>query len=95
MESREAYIRRLEAQLKEWSVKIGQWAARAEHAEERVKQEYAKQIAELRAKQEAAQAKLKELRAASEEAWAALKDGVEHAWQDLKTAYETALSKFK
>ncbi len=95
MEPKDRYIRKLEDQLKEWSVKIGQWAARAEHAEERVKQEYARQIQDLRARQDAAQAKWKALKAASEEAWPLLKDGADRAWPDLKTAYEAALAKFK
>lgn len=41
------------------------------------------------------QAKLAEIKAASEEAWEILKTGAEHAWNDLKSALDAAVSKFK
>ena len=52
MGKKEAYIEKLEAQLREWSSKIDELKARADKAKADVKLEYEKQIGELRTKQE-------------------------------------------
>ena len=52
MGKKEAYIEKLEAQLREWSSKIDELQARADKAKADVKLEYEKQIGELRTKQE-------------------------------------------
>jgi uncharacterized coiled-coil DUF342 family protein len=92
---KEAYHDKMEAQLREWSAKIDLLKAKADQAEAGVKIEYYKQIDGVRAKAEAARAKLNELKASSEGAWESLKGGVESAWTDLKTSVEGAISKFK
>jgi uncharacterized coiled-coil DUF342 family protein len=92
---KEAYQDKMEAQLKEWSTKIDQLKAKADQAEAGAKIEYYKQIDGMRAKAEAARAKLNELKASGEGAWESLKGGVEGAWTDLKSSVEGTLSKFK
>ncbi|MDO9116565.1 MAG: hypothetical protein Q7U39_01290 [Nitrospira sp.] len=82
----------MEAQLREWSARIGQWKAKADQAEAGAKIEYDKQINEVRAKVDAAEVKLHELKASSGDAWETLKGGVERAWTDLKTAVNGAQS---
>jgi hypothetical protein len=85
----------MEAQLREWGAKIDELKAKADKAEASAKIEYLKQVEALKAKRDAAQAKLGEIKAASEEAWEILKTGVEHAWNDLKSALDAAVAKFK
>lgn len=92
---KEAYQEKLEAQLREWTAALEQLKARADRAEADAKIEYYTQIEGVRAKVDAAEAKLRELKASSGEAWETLKGGVEQAWADLKTAVEGAVSKFK
>jgi hypothetical protein len=48
----------------------------------------------LKAKWDAAQTKLGEIKAAGEEAWEILKPGVESAWSELKAAIDGAATKF-
>lgn len=92
---KEAYIEKLDAQLREWGAKIDLLKAKADKAEAGAKIELHKQLDAVRARQESAQAKLKELQAVSEDAWETLKDGSERAWHELKVAVESATSKFK
>jgi hypothetical protein len=45
--------------------------------------------------EKAVSAKLAELRAAGDDAWEAIKTGVESAWSELKQGLDQATSKFK
>jgi predicted nucleic acid-binding Zn-ribbon protein len=85
---KEAYQEKLEAQLKEWSAKAKELQAKAETAKADAKVELQKHLDSLRAKQEAAQEKLKEIKEAGAAAWEKTKPGVEKAMADLSSAWE-------
>jgi len=53
-----------------------------------MKIERRKRIDDLKAKYQAAQSKLAELKAASGEKWGVLKTGVESAWNELEAAFK-------
>lgn len=95
MSLKDAYIDKMEAQLREWGAKIDELKAKTDKAEAGAKIECMKQLDSLKAKRDAAQTKLGEIRAAGEEAWESLKTGVEGAWSELKAAIDGAASKFK
>jgi len=95
METKTAYQEKMEAQLKEWSAKIGELAAKAEKAQADAKIEYQQQLEGLRAKQQEVEENLKKLRQAGEEAWEDWKTGVQKAWDDLQGAWESAVARFK
>jgi predicted nuclease with TOPRIM domain len=85
---KEAYQEKLEAQLKEWSAKAKELQAKAETAKAEVKVELQKHLEGLRAKQEAAQEKLKEIKETGAHAWEKAKPGVEKAMSDLNSAWD-------
>ena len=95
MENKEAYRKKLEAQMREWSAKIDLLKARADQAEAESKIEYSDRIEDLRQRKEALQAKLRELQNASDAAWKDIKVGTERAAADLRDALQSAFSKFK
>ncbi len=95
MESKDVYKAKIDAQLKEWSIRIADLKAKAELAEANVKVEYLKQVEALRAKKEEAEVKLDELKKAGDDAWEALKAGVEQAALELKDSINSAIAKFK
>jgi uncharacterized coiled-coil DUF342 family protein len=95
MKSREEYIDKLAAQLKEWSAKIDDLQSKAHVAKADAKTEYENQIRQLKIKRDAATQKLQELKGASNEAWDTLKAGAETAWADLEKAFAAAKEKFK
>jgi len=95
MSRKEAYQKKLQAQLDEWKAEIDKLKAKADKKEADVQIEYYKQIESLRVKQEAARVKLHELERAGENAWEDLKAGIESAWDDLSNAVQSAVSRFK
>jgi chromosome segregation ATPase len=86
---KKAYIEKLEAELKEWSARIGDLAAKAEQMKEEKKREYREQLEMLRAKQEAAGKKLHDLKEASGKAWEDMKSGVDRAEGGLAQSRRT------
>lgn len=92
---KDAYAEKMEPQLREWGAKLDELKAKADKAEASAKIEYHKQIDSLRSKQDATGAKLRELRAARDDAWEAIKQGVEGAWTEMKNAMDQAAAKFK
>ncbi|MCA1784543.1 MAG: coiled coil domain-containing protein [Desulfotignum sp.] len=95
MSKKEAYEKKLEAQLQEWKTDIDKMKAKADKADAEAKLEYYKQIEDLRTKQEAAQKKLTELKASGGDAWEDLKSGIELAWTSLGESIKSARSRFK
>ena len=95
MSMKEAYEKKLQAQLDEWSAEIDRLKAKADKAEADAQLDYYKKIEELRVLQEQARDKLVELEAATDEAWEDLKAGIESAWDSLSVAVRSAVSRFK
>jgi uncharacterized coiled-coil DUF342 family protein len=95
MKSREEYIDKLAAQLKEWSAKIDDLESKARATKGDVKTGYENHIRQLKDKRDAAMQKLQELKGASTDAWDTLKAGAETSWADLKNAVTAAKKKFK
>ena len=95
MTEKEAYQKKRRAQLREWQAKIEGLKARADKtaAEQQIK--FYKEIESLRKKQEYARKKLDELESAGEETWKEIREKVETARNDLKTAMDQILVKFK
>ena len=95
MDKRKAYEEKFEAQLKEWSAEIALLKAKADKATAEAKIEYYKVIEAFQRKQETAMMKLQELRGAGDDGWEDLKIGAEKAWAEVKTAFQSAASRFK
>lgn len=95
MNKRKAYQEKLDAQLEEWNTQISLLRAKADKAKAEAKLEYYKMVEALQPKQDNAKTKLKELKAASDDAWEDLRAGVEKAWAEVKSALDAAASKFK
>jgi len=95
MKIHDAYKEKMAAQLKEWSAQINLLEAKVEKAGADMKVRRAKEIVNLRAKQNAAAEKMKELEKATGEAWDQTKETADKIWEDLKTGIAAAHSKFK
>lgn len=95
MSMKEAYQKKLQAQLDEWSAQIDQLKAKAGQTGADAQIAYEKQIKELRSMQEAARDKLTELKKTGDDAWEDLKAGMDSAWNSLENAVKLAMSRFK
>lgn len=94
MSMKQAYEKKLESQLDEWSAEIDKLKAKADSAEADAQLEYYKKIEELRSMQEAANEKLGELKEASDDAWEDLKAGMDSAWDSLSRSIKSATARF-
>ena len=95
MDKKQAYVEKMQSQLKEWSLEIDRLKAKADEAKAEAKIEYAKRVEELRAMHENASKKLDELKASSDVAWEDLKTGIDASWSALSSAIKSAFSHFK
>jgi chromosome segregation ATPase len=86
---------KMEAQLKEWGARLEEWKNQAAKATAGAQAEMNKQLDNLRPKLEAAQQKLKDLKAAGGEAAEKVKEGSEKAMAELKKTWEAVKSKFE
>jgi chaperonin cofactor prefoldin len=91
---KEAYQEKIEAQLKEWTGKLSELKARADQAGADAKEHLEQQIERLRARQEALQQKLNEIKAAGADSWETLKTGTEKALDEMKKTWETLKARF-
>jgi hypothetical protein len=78
----------MERQLKHWGARLDDLAAKVATAGANAEADRRDLVAELRAKQELAQAKLDELKAAGGDKWETLKAGVEGAYKELEGAFK-------
>ena len=83
--------RTIEAELKAWEPEIEALKGKAGRAEADAK----KLIDELKARRKALKDKLSELKDASGGAWEDVKSGALKAWDELRPALQSAISKFK
>jgi chromosome segregation ATPase len=94
MGTRDEYVKKMHELLDRMNAEIDVLASKAEQAEDEAREEYRKQIAQLRARQNDAKAKLATLRDAGEGAWEDLKTGIEIAKDAIGEAIESARSRF-
>lgn len=95
MELKDAYRKKMRAQLKELSAKIDLLEAKAGNAAADIRVAQAKELHELRSKWRAATEKMKELENASGDAWAQVKETSDNIWEELKSGVSKAHDKFK
>ncbi|MGE4492390.1 MAG: coiled coil domain-containing protein [Syntrophotalea sp.] len=95
MSMKEAYQKKLQAQLDEWNAEIDKLKAKADKVEADAQIEYYKKIEELRSMHETANRRLAKLREASDDAWDDLKSGIDSAYNSLGNALKSAVSRFK
>lgn len=95
MNSRDEYIRKMQAKLEKWNADIDTLTAKAGEVSAEIRSEYNEQIESLKAKQAAARKKIEEVQKSGEGAWQDLKSGVELAWDAIEEAVDSAKSRFK
>lgn len=95
MTTRDEYVAKLKDQLDRWNAEMARWDAKARDAQADAKQQYAKQLENLRAQREKALYNLKLLQGASATAWGELAQGADQAWERMREAIEQARTHFE
>ena len=88
MEKTQENLGKLETQLTQWGARLDELVAKADRAGTTARIDNRRRIDDLKAKVQAAQSKLDEVRTAGSERWETLKTGVESAWSELELAFK-------
>jgi archaellum component FlaC len=95
MTLKEAYEKKLEAQLDEWSAEIEKLKAKAEKAGADAQINYHRHIEELQSMQEGVSKKLGELKSTSDDAWEGIREDIEELGRSLGNTLKSAISRFQ
>jgi hypothetical protein len=95
MDEKQLYEQKWQAQLDVWQAEVDKFKAKASGASADAQLRLNDEIKVLQKKVDEGKAKLAQIAAASDDAWASLKQGGESAWTALKSAFSDAASKFK
>lgn len=87
METVEAHFGKMEAELRQWGVRLENLLATADVAGTAARLDRRQRLDDLKEKYAAAEAKLAQLRAAGSSKWEAFQGGVETAWRELAQAF--------
>ena len=87
METVEAHVGKMEAELKQWGERLDNLLTMADVVGTGAKIDYRNRLDDLSQKYAAAEARLTELKAAGINKWDTYKGGVENAWSELATAF--------
>ena len=95
MDSKEKFIKTLHAKIDQWDAEIDKLSAKAAMIEAESKEEYYKQIADLKTKRSQIEERLVKVQHSGEEAWQDLKSGLDLAFETMSEALKSATSRFK
>jgi len=95
MKDKELYQQKMQAQLDEWKADVDKLRARASRAGADTQLKMNAQISALDSNIAEGKARLSELSRAGEDAWESIREGVESAWDVLRSAVSDAAAKFK
>jgi len=87
METVEAHVEKMEAELKQWGARLDKLMTQAHATSADVKTDYRKRLDDLRQKYVAAEKRFAELKAAGSGKWENFQGSVEAAWSELATAF--------
>jgi lipid II:glycine glycyltransferase (peptidoglycan interpeptide bridge formation enzyme) len=94
MTKREEYVDKMKSQLDQWNAEAARWEEKVKHAEADMKAEYERQLEAVRSRRDEAMVNMRQLQAASTEAWMDMMRGVDEAWKRMGEAVGQARSHF-
>ena len=94
MKSKQAYEQKVQAQLDAWSAEMDKLKAKARQADADAQLELNDEIEKLQAKRQVAEQKFEELKAAGDDAWDDMKQGIDSAASALGSSLRSAMGRF-
>ena len=95
MMTRDEYVQKLKTQLDQWNSEITKWEEKTRSAQSKMKADYEKQLKTFRSRRDEAMTQLRQVQAASGEAWMDMMRGADEAWARLRDAFTKARSHFE
>ena len=92
--NRDEYVQKLKTQLDEWNAEAAKWETKSKAAQDETKTEYERQLALFHQRRDEGMHKMKEIQAASSDAWMEMMRGADDAWKRMQDAFNQARSKF-
>jgi uncharacterized coiled-coil DUF342 family protein len=92
MSLRDAYVAKLEAQLKDFGAQLSQLKAKAEKSVAQGRIDYSEKLKSSQSQYDQVNQKLNELKQAGDSHWEALKAGLEGTWNEFKTSIDSIKS---
>ncbi|MDT8408717.1 MAG: hypothetical protein RQ741_03875 [Wenzhouxiangellaceae bacterium] len=93
--SRNEFIDKMKERLDDLDERIEELKKKGDEFEGQARKEYENRLNDLREKRRDAEKRIKEVQAAGEERWQAVKDEAEHAWKALGNSFNYFKSHFK
>jgi hypothetical protein len=87
MQTVEAHVGKMEAELKAWGARLDKLIAKADADGTAAKIDYRKRLDDLKAKYRTAETRLEELKTAGSGKWEIFQSGLEKAWSELEIAF--------
>jgi hypothetical protein len=94
MNAKEAYEKKIDAELKKLDAQIDLAKAKAESATADAQIEYEEQVEELRERRKEVEKRYEALKASGAQAWRDLQSGVDTALKELENAVSRAITEF-
>ena len=95
MENREIFLKKIEAQTKEWEANLKHLQAKAINLDADAHIEYEKHIHNLKENLKKAEKHSNKFRETSDDSWNNLGDDIAHGWNDLVTNIDNAILRLK
>jgi hypothetical protein len=92
--TRDEYVKKLKTQIDKWNAEAGRWEAQMQAAQGKARQEYAKQLEQVKGEREKMLYQMKLLQNASADAWKDMMSGADQAWKSMQEAFDSARSHF-
>ena len=92
--TQDEYVAKLKAQIDQWNAQVKDWEAKAAQAQDRLREQYLKNLGEVAAQRERVLVELRRVQAASLSAWQDMMRGADQAWKSMHDAFERARSEF-
>ena len=92
--TQDEYVAKLKGQLDQWNAQVRDWEAKAAAAQDRLREQYLKQLEQVAAQRERVMVELRRVQGASMDAWHDLMRGADQAWKSMHEAFERARSEF-
>ena len=95
MITRDEYVQKLKTQLDQWNREVTKWEEKTKAAQTKMKADYEKQLTAFRSRRDEAMNQLRQVQAASGDAWTDLMRGADEAWSSMRDAFTKARSHFE
>ena len=95
MNPRDAYVKKLKAQLAQWNADISKLEAMAKRPLADAKENYDAQLKSLRRGRDALYQQMTTIQKSGEASWDHLREGADKAWKAMEESFRKAWSDFK